>query len=209
MISAVNSNVTYRPSFTSVVPIRVFIDGMETFNPKMIKSACRQLTSTLAGPAKKNGKNFDIIREFAKFDPDYKLELGYHGYPKKWNQKTVQPSDYFRCIADNDKSYLFTGLQAEKLKDLGKAVGDEQQACKARKLVTSFDLQVAKKNYGFTIANYLRSTKLRLTEAFDRLTKEKSGSPVELNINMSSNGKYGLTTFKMKLDNINFLKAST
>lgn len=207
MISALNKNSSQNPCFTSVVPVRVFVDGMETFNQKNIRAACRQLSAALAGPTKNDAKKIGIIREFAKFDPDYRLECGYNGYPKINNRKNMQPSDYFRCIADNTHSYLFTGEQAKKLKELGKAVGQEQQACKARKIANSFDLQVAKRNYGFTIANFIRSTKLRLRETFDPLTKIKNGKPVELNIHMSSNGKYAQSNFKMFLDNITFSKA--
>ena len=59
MISALN-NRSNNPSFTSVVPVRVFIDGLETFNQKNIKTACHQLTSVLVGPAKNNEKNLAI-----------------------------------------------------------------------------------------------------------------------------------------------------
>lgn len=202
MYSAINNKNT---SFTSVVPLRVYIDGMETFNQKNIRSACRQLSSTLAGPAGNDSKKINIVKEFSKFDPDYIIQYGLHGYPKlKGQKKNMQPSDYFRCIADDSRSYLFTGEQAKKLRELGKSVGQEQQICKARRIQNSFDLQVAKRNYGFTIANFIRSTKLRLREAFDITTKQKTGKPVELNIHMASNGKYAQSNFKMFLDKISF-----
>ncbi len=202
MYSAINNKNT---SFTSVVPLRVYIDGMETFNQKNIKSACRQLSTTLAGPVGNDIKKINIIKEFAKFDPDYVIQYGFQGYPKlKGQKKNMQPSDYFRCIADDMKSYLFTGEQAKKLREVGKSVGQEQQICKARRIQNSFDLQVAKRNYGFTIANYIRSTKLRLRETFDSITKQKVGKPVELNIHMTSNGKYAQSNFKMYIDKITF-----
>lgn len=50
----------------------------------------------------------------------------------------------------------------------------------------------------------MRSIKLRVKETFDPKTKIRSGKPVELHINMSSNKKYGLKTFKMGLNNIEF-----
>ena len=74
-------------------------------------------------------------------------------------------------------------------------------------IANSFDLQVAKRNYGFTIANFIRSTKLRIRETFDIITKQKTGKQVELNIHMSSNGKYAQSNFKMFLDNITFSEA--
>lgn len=68
MLSAINNN---NPSFTSVIPIRVFIDNMESFSPKLTRAATRQLTTTLAGPVKGDSKKYDIIRKFAQRDPDY------------------------------------------------------------------------------------------------------------------------------------------
>ena len=52
--------------------------------------------------------------------------------------------------------------------------------------------------------NYLRSFKLRVTEGFNRETKQKTGSPVALNLHLSSNKKYGQSNFKMTLDDISF-----
>ena len=207
MISAINCSQQNNISFTSVVPVRVFIDGMETFNPKNLKYATHKLTSVLAGPAKNDNKKLKIIREFAKYDPDYNLELGYNGYPKRKNKKNVQPSDYFRCIFDKYGTFLFTGAQAEKLLEVGKSIGSEKVYCKTRKIQNSFDLQAAKQYYGFIIGNFMRSIKLRVKETFDPKTKIRSGKPVELHINMSSNKKYGLKTFKMGLNNIEFKQA--
>lgn len=204
MISAFNGDT--KTSFTSVIPVCVYVDGMQTFNDKNIRSACRQLSNILAGQGK--GNNLNIINEFAKYDPDYKAIYGTKGYPKTKIGKKSQPSDYFRCICDTACSFIFTGAQAQKLKDLGKAVGAEQLACKARKIGESFDLTVAKRNYGFAIANFIRSKRLKVHEHFDAKTGEKYGAPVTLNINMRSNGKYGLTTFKMMLENISFTKTS-
>lgn len=208
MISALN-NRSNNPSFTSVVPVRVFIDGLETFNQKNIKTACHQLTSVLVGPAKNNEKNLAIIREFAKHDPDYNINYGFYGYPKKFNKKSIQPSEYFRCIADNNNCFIFTGPQAEKLKELGKALGAEKIACKTRNIKNSFDLQAAKRSYRFMIGNYIKSTKLKIKETFDEKTRQKLGKPVEMIINMTSNGKAGLKTFKMKLADISFNVCST
>ncbi len=207
MLSAINQSKQNNTSFGSVVPLRVYIDGMETFNRQLLKSASHQLTSVLAGPAKNDSKKLKIIREFAKHDPDYNIEYGFHGYPKKKNQKNIRPSDYFRCIFDmfsGGRGFLFTGAQAEKLLELGKSIGSEKAACKSRNLSNSFDLQAAKHHYGFVIGNFIRSLKLRIKESFDINTKIRLGKPVEMHINMVSNKKYGQTGFKMELDSIDF-----
>ena len=77
------------------------------------------------------------------------------------------------------------------------------------RLTNSFDLHAAKKNYGFLIANYLRSTKLRLRETFDSFTKQRTGKPVDLNIHLTSNGKYAQSNFKIFLDKITFTPSNS
>ncbi len=203
MVSKINNKINYNPTFTSVIPVRVFVDGVETFNNKNIKSACHQLTNILAGPAN-NEKKVNIIKEFAKYDPDYIIEYGYRGYPKKQNSKVMHPSDYFKCITQNDKNYLFTGVQAEQLSTLGKEVGKEQKFCKQKNILNSFELRVAKSKYFNAILKFIKSVKLRIRERFEQPTKIKSGKTIELIINMDSNKKYGLSTFKMKLNEIKF-----
>ena len=209
MLSAINSAQSNSISFTSVVPLRVFIDGMETFNPQHLKNATHKLTGVLAGPAKNDSKKLKIIREFAKYDPDYNIEYGFNGYPKRKNKKNIQPSDYFRCIFDKAGSFLFTGAQSEKLKELGKSIGSEKVSCKSRNIQTSFDLQAAKHYYGFVIGNFIRSAKMRVKEGFDSKTRIKIGKPVEMHINMTSNKKYGQSNFKMNLESIEFKTSGT
>ena len=91
MISAINNNkANYNQNFTSVVPVRVKIDGLETFDEKVIRSACRQLSNILAGPTKENeAKKIAAIRTFSNSDPDYNLLYGISGYPKKFNEKNI------------------------------------------------------------------------------------------------------------------------
>lgn len=196
MISAINST----PSFTGVVPVRVLIDGLETFDEKLIKSSCRQLGTILAGPNKTEEK-LSIIKKFAKYDKDYDLGKGIHGYPK--HHKTIHPSDFFRCIIDRGRTFLVTGPQAEIIKGFGKAVGAEKEACKMRGIKTSFDLVVAQRNYFRKITDFISASRLRMTEKSEN---PKEWNPVTLVIKMKSNEKYGLSTFKMKPDDIEFIK---
>lgn len=198
MISAINST----PSFTGVVPVRVFVDGLETFDEKLIKTSCRQLSTILAGPNKTEPK-LSLIKKFAQYDKDYDLNKGIHGYPKKETHKSIHPSEFFRCVIDRGRTFLITEPQAGILKALGKAIGEEKEACKMRGIKNSFDLMVAKRNYGRKISDFISSAKLRMTEKSENPNK---WNPVTLLINMKSNEKYGLSTFKMKLDDINFIK---
>lgn len=197
MISSVSSG----PSFSGVVPIRVFIDGKETYDPKLIKASCRQLSTMLSSGSKKgeqtatlvnNGTTKtkeDLIRSrFAAFDKDYKNSTAKLPFGK--------PSDFFRCVISRDRGYLVTGPQTTLIESYGKLVGSEKIACRERGVDDSLDLMIAKRNYGRIIDDVISSAKLRLKEGLDKL--------ITLNIEMKSNGKYGLTTFKTKLDNITF-----
>jgi len=211
MISAINNNKEYHQSFTSVVPVRVRIDGLETFDEKVMRSACRQLSNILAGPTKETeAKKIATIRTFSNFDPDYNLLYGISGYPKKFNEKNIQPSNYFRYIYDDEKKrhFFMTGPQAERLEELGHNIGTERKTCRERNIpnTRSFDLRVAYGNYWSAIKHFLKMKNLRLTESYNSITNEKAGKPVTLVIDMTSNKKYGLSTFKMKLDNITFEK---
>lgn len=176
------SAITSQQSFNGVVPIRVFIDGMETFDEKLIKSSCRKLSNILISPQ----KHPEFAHEYAKYDTQYKL-IDY---------KNCNPSDIFRCIFDRRGKFLVSGSQANSINIKGKAIGIEKQICKEKGVKTSFDLVQAQKKYYKTISDILSSLKLRLTD--------KNKNAVILNINMKSNGKIGLTTFKMQPENISF-----
>ncbi len=194
-------------SFKGVIPIRVYIDGMETFNEKNIKSANRQLIKLLAGPTKDNEKAIRISRKLSLRDPDYDFQQAYYGLklPEKWKKAT--PSDFFRLVKANDgKYYLFTGHQGMHIAKLGKQVGTEKNTAKLNNCPYSFDVYVAKRNYESFIKEATNNLKHRITEFFNKATNQKIGKPVEMDIFMESNKKYGKSTFKMQLSDINFSK---
>lgn len=172
MISAVNNS----PNFTGVVPVRVFVDGRQTFDEKLIKSATRKLTSALIKPQ----ENPNLTELFSKFDPQYKKG----GYPQD-----ARPSDFFRLIIDRYRgTFLTTGQQTERLNELGKDIGKEKALCRERRTAESLDLIVAKRKYFDVISAFLSSAQLRLRDVNNNLR------PVVLNIYMK--GK--------KLENILF-----
>ncbi len=204
MISA----ITNSPAFTSVIPVRVKVDGKESYSEYFIRPACRKLSAILFGPAKQTDeKNMAIIKAFAKHDPDYKFNRGLSGHPKNKTGKKAVPSDYFRYICQNFEHYFMTGLQAETLKKYGKQVGNEKYAGKILEVDNSFDVQVAQGNYWSAIKHYIKNKSLRLTEFFDEKSGKKSGKPLALLIDMTSNGKYGASDFKMDIEKISFVTA--
>ena len=208
MISAINNNKEYHQSFTSVVPVRVRIDGLETFDEKVMRSACRQLSNILAGPTRESETTkIATIRKFSSFDPDYNLLFGISGYPKKFNEKNIQPSNYFRYVRDkNNRDFFISGPQAEKLEELGHNIGIERKACKQRNISNSFDLKDAYGTYWAAIKFFLSRKQFRMTESYNPLDNRRTGSPVTMIIDMVSNKKYGLSTFKMKFSDISFEK---
>lgn len=202
MISAINNN---NPSFTSVMPVKVRVDGKESYSEYFIRPACRKLSAILLGPVNKNNeKELNIVKTFAEHDPDYNFNYGLLGHPKNKFDKKPKPSDYFRYICREFEHYFMTGLQAVNLKKFGKQVGNEKYNGKILEVDNNLDVKVAQGNYWRTIKNYIKNKKLRLTEFFDNKTGNKSGSELALVIDMKSNGKYGLSTFKMDIDRISF-----
>ena len=202
MLSAINNNI----QFTSVIPVRVRIDGKESYSEHFIRPACRKLSAILLGPTKDNEtKKIEIIKEFAKHDFDYKYNFGLKGHPKNNVNKKPKPSDIFRYICHNFEHYLFTGRQAEKLKEFGKQVGNEKYTGKLLEVDNSFDIKVAQGNYWGSMKSYIKNKALRLKEKFNPETGEKYGNYVSLVIDMVSNGKYGQSNFKMDIDKISFI----
>lgn len=182
MISVVNNS----PNFTGIVPVRVFIDGHETFDKKVVKSATRQLTSALMKPSENN----KLAAIFAKFDS---------GYLKSNFNKMKYPSDYFRFIVSEYMDYfLTTGKETKYIRTLRRKIGYEKRNCLDFGVNESRALDNARKKYNNVISQMLSSDELRLKD------KKKHSKPIVLNIGMNSNGKYGFSNFKMKLENISF-----
>jgi hypothetical protein len=193
MISALQNN---NPPFTSVIPVRVFIDGMETFDNKLIQKSCNQLSHQLVG----KGKRTHIMEKFNQKDPHYQVLNGKFIEPARpFTTRKAQPSDFFACIIEKGKAYYLTGQQALKLREAGHSVGLAKRECNERGVNTSFDLMVAKRNYGTMITDFIKSARLRLGE---NIGNKKI--PLTLNISMKSNGKYKPKDMKIQLDDINF-----
>lgn len=162
MISAVNNS----PNFTGIVPLRVFVDGQQKFEPSIVRSATKKLTSALIKPK----ENPELAELFKKYDPQYRKG----GYPQN-----AKPSDFFRLIIDRYRGvFLATGNQASLLNELGKNIGREKALCKERRTDRSLDLLVANQKYSDAIATMLSSANLRLCEITDRWR------PATLNINI-------------------------
>ncbi len=172
MISKINNS---NPSFKGIVPLRVFVDGQQVSDPKLIKSATRQLTARLINPQ----EHYEIASLFAKYDPQYRR--GDFLNCKK-------PSDFFKLIINSYRGiFLATGEQTRRLNELGKNIGIERGICHERRADNSLDLMVAKRKYGDVLSTILSSAKLRLCETPDRW------SPVALNLNVKGKNLESIT----------------
>ena len=192
-------------NFSSAIPIRVFIDGMETFGEKNIKAASRQLLATIKGPVRNNEKSAIIAGKLAQKDPDFDFSKALDGYKSSQKNEKSNPSDFFRVVkGKNNRYFLFTGKQGKHLAALGKMIGKERASANTHNKAESFDLYVAKRNYERYIRDCINNLKLRITEFYNPDTMQKTGKPVVMDILMESNKKYGKTTFKMELADIKF-----
>lgn len=207
MISAIQYNNIPQTTFTSVMPVKVHLDGIETFDVNIIKPACRQLGNILIGPAK-DTKNINIIKYFAHFDRDYNAHYGISGFAKVFNKKKTIPSEHFRYVHDRFGDFFITGPQAKTLNKLGKIIGLRQQECNIRKIPDSQELKIAKENYWDAINNFITNSNIKATEYYSEKDGRRLGNPVTLIINMISNKKYGKSNFKMELENICFEKTN-
>lgn len=172
MISKINNS---NPSFNGIVPLRVFVDGQRVSDPKLVRSATRQLTARLIKPK----EHYEMASLFAKYDPQYRRGDFLH---------SKKPSDFFRLVIDKYRGiFLATGEQTRRLNELGKNIGVERGMCHERRTDNSLDLMVAKRNYGDVLSTMLSSAKLRFCETHDRW------SPVALNLNVKGKNLESIT----------------
>src|SRR5574344_942147 len=180
-------------TFTSIIPTRVFIDGKESLNEKNIKAACNKFIS-LATKKYKTGSHDSLMVNLASRDPDLNLYDIFDAMVKSY--KKLPASNFIRLIFENNKTYIATGKQAEKLLELGKAVGANKNVCKDYGRTDSFELSSAQRAYGDYIKSIINNNKIALTEGYNT-QKQRIGRPLSLNILMKSNGRYGHSDFKM------------
>lgn len=108
-INQQNQNARKNPNFTSVIPIKVFIDGEKCTDISLIHRAIRALVKIVTKPAGNNTNANTIRQVFLTLDHDASFFNG-----------VVRP---IRNGLYRDISYLFTGQHATRLDELGKLIG--------------------------------------------------------------------------------------
>lgn len=181
----VNQNVSNQ-SFTSVVPMKIVLDGVATTDDKIITATMRKLSSALKRTD--NLKN-PIRDEFVKYDRDFTTNNG-----------TIKKNVAIR--RDWDGKYLFTDKHADAVTLLGERIGHaikhlgENDGYEAAQK----SLKGAKTNYAVGVQKIIKEGTYRIRECFDYATKVYYGDNMELLINVVSKGN------KMNIENVSFVK---
>lgn len=188
-----------RVNFTSVVPVRVIIDGQTSLRTNNVRRAIREFQSILTNPASKNDKFIKIKKEFS-----FKVkDLNYYG-------EKVQIGEVVRNIVDPKKGlgYIFTGIHAENLNILGKAIGPEKhKALEILGTPKSFESSAAVRAYFEKANEFISHAKSRVSGKINPKTMSYEGDELVLNIYAKSVGKPGINGYKFEIDHVEFKKA--
>lgn len=194
-INNYNQNITCKkPSFKSVIPVKVFIDDLPSTDEKNINRGILRLYNIIFKPAK-NKFDSEIKTKFVQFIKDFKEPSG--SDVKK------------RCLTssnDNGKFYLFTGPEAEKLGDLSDEIGwAQREGLIKHDTSKTYEAKAKKKAYFDQIKRFINSN-ARIRERFNTETRAYEGNEIGLCIFTKSKGTPGKKNFKLVLDKIVFRK---
>lgn len=199
----VNNNI----SFTSVIPIKVIANGVESADPETIRKTCNYIVRSLSGPVKYNTPIVqNAAAKLGTMDPDYNHYLAYtRGY---CNQLGGINSDYFKIITDRaGRGYIVTGKEVNRFREVGQEIGSAQKECKNFGLTTSKRLQDAYNKYVELISEVGRNINLRLREVINPFNHTPEGNFMEMNVYVTTRKatRKGVEKVEIKsLDNIDF-----
>jgi len=189
--SVQNNNV----NFTSIIPFKVMIDGKRCFEPKTMHTACNKLRHILVENPQQDRKKAQIINTFWYNDKDFCVGKVRNGTYKQ------APGEFIKYHYSYDKfgggPYIITGPQAAKLHEKGKNIGiSKSESLEKLNTTDTFEVLESRQIYKNVINNMLRKRNNKL--------QDEHGNPLELVIHMISNGKYGKSTCKFGIDDIEF-----
>lgn len=193
--------VQNQQNFTGVIPLRVRIDNTIPTSPKLISTACRKAVTALTTNTTRDSKEYNAMVKYMEKDKDYNPR--HILYSRKYNP-SLNPSDFMRVVPKDSCLYLLTGKEADQIRIAGANIGKIQGMLKQMGYLDSIELQQAKLAYKKAVDSIISRQSLRVTEGYDSTLKKKTGSPLQLILNMKSNGKYGQNNFKMQFDSIDF-----
>ncbi len=179
-------------NFTSVIPVRVFYDGLEATGKTNIMRGCQKAINVMCGPIKQNPEFDTALRYLHYFDKDYSYYRAINGFDKTGN---------ITCSVMCNKGYIFTGNEANALKNNGKEIGSQKRICNDLGIVSSYEHKNAKLSYRGLVKRFISQKSRHLNTKIEENGKIVN-KPVVMEIHMSEPKKN-----KFKLDKILFTKA--
>lgn len=184
------------PTFTSILPIKVSIDGCPSADAKNIKRVLRQLSNILFNP--QNDKEKLIRSVFAKHDRSFSLVASS-------DEKGNVLRNY---ISKNSPiAYLFTGSQAQALDEIGRQIGKAR--AKGKRICNTtrnFEAQNKAHQYFNKIMQLIHSNQAaHMCETIDS-KRTYRGKKLGLQIEAKSQGVFDKKGFKIMIDRIIFRK---
>ncbi|HNW25787.1 MAG TPA: hypothetical protein PKI94_03255 [Candidatus Gastranaerophilaceae bacterium] len=192
----VNSVQRNNPNFTSVIPVKVYIDGLPSVDRKNIQKAIKALSNILVHGSKGKEQSKNIIKIFINAVKDFKFLPG-----------VEEPG---RCLRNyifkkEVDAYLFTGSEAWNIDALARKIGPaKSKGLDAYGTSKTFEASARGNSYFDKILEYIKNPKLRLKEVKETGNGPMIGDPMRLNVFMTSSGEYGKSNFKLNLENIGF-----
>ena len=189
-------------SFTSVIPVNVYINGQPSTDKKHIQQGCKEAVKVLAGPIKDKPQHKDFIKDLSEADAEYSANHAWRGYclnAVAQNGEIIHetPSDYFKIIFDKKgKGYVTTGKESAALSNLGRQIGIEMKKCNEMGYQNSYELTSIKNYYWKYISSIINNPSRRL--------KSADGQPMAIDIfvNAKERKRAGKDIIKVTLDSI-------
>ncbi len=193
-------------NFTSVIPVKVISKNEEILDARIVQKACREAIKAIAGPLQANPQYKPAAAQLAVMDPDYRYARALFGYKSCIPGQQSNISNFFKIIYDrNNKGYIVTGKESDRMSLLGKAYGKTKKSCKYG-LLNPDEIKLARDNYWKYIAEIGNNLSLRIKEAFSSATREKLGNfqQMEVHIKTKPIKIKGIDDTKVTLENITF-----
>ena len=171
-------------SFTSVIPVKVIANGIETIDEETVRKGCNAVIREISGPIRTSEN--PIIRPAAAMlstmDPHYNYFLAYSNGYKSLNKNSTN-SDYFKTIIGKaGHGYIVTGPRVLDIDAAGYEIGKAKKECKELKIETSDRLKNAYWEYQATIKRIGSDGNERIREIFDRRTCKKYGNKQQMEV---------------------------
>lgn len=188
-------NLKANPNFTSIIPVKILIDGDPSVGFRNIKKVTRALSDILFKEIGDNLKAIELKQEFSRYDRDFKDPDG-----------LGDKSELIRNRVLSGVSYLFTGPQAEQLDTLGRKIGPaKRKGLDNYGTTKTFEAKAFGRDYANQITKFINSnSKAKIRATINHETGAYQGEEMFLEIKTTSQGTFGKKNFKLFIDGIKF-----